>query len=140
MNINDIISAPIHYMLSAVATVAANKKFPFRFRGTAVQRFAVDKKTVIRLSASLKLRCLHATVCEPMVDVVLGEVLVILKNNNVARAHGEYCRITVFYSAVSIATNSLVSITATKMLLTPTRRVGVNIGQKSAIATNSSSD
>ena len=42
--------------------------------------------------------------------------------------------------AVSIATNSLVSITATKMLLTPTRRVGVNIGQKSAIATNSSSD
>ena len=25
-------------------TVAANKKFPFRFRGTAVQRFAVDKK------------------------------------------------------------------------------------------------
>ena len=36
--------------------------------------------------------------------------------------------------AVSIATNSLVSITATKMLLTPTRRVGVNIGQKSAIA------
>ena len=26
------------------------------------------------------------------------------------------------------------------MLLTPTRRVGVNIGQKSAIATNSSSD
>ena len=32
--------------------------------------------------------------------------------------------------AVSIATNSLVSIT-------PTRRVGVNIGQKSAIGTNS---
>ena len=46
----------------------------------------------------------------------------------------------VFWMAVSIATNSLVSITATKMLLTPTRRVGVNIGQKSAIATNSSSD
>ena len=45
-----------------------------------------------------------------------------------------------FLLAVSIATNSLVSITATKMLLTPTRRVGVNIGQKSAIATNSSSD
>ena len=67
-------------------TVAANKKFPFRFRGTAVQRFAMDKKTVIRLSASLKLRCLRATVCEPTVDVVLGEVLVVLKNNNVARA------------------------------------------------------
>ena len=44
------------------------------------------------------------------------------------------------YKAVSIATNSLVSITATKMLLTPTRRVGVNIGQKITIATNSSSD
>ena len=29
------------------STVAANKKFPFRFRGTVVQRFAVDKKTVI---------------------------------------------------------------------------------------------
>ena len=43
-----------------------------------------------------------------------------------------------FPKAVSIATNSLVSITVTKMLLTPTRRVGVNIGQKSAIATNSS--
>ena len=42
--------------------------------------------------------------------------------------------------AVSIATNSLVSIMATKMLLTPTRRVGVNIGQKNAIATNSSID
>ena len=41
---------------------------------------------MIRLSASLKLRCLRATVCEPTVDVVLGEVLVILKNNNVARA------------------------------------------------------
>ena len=27
-----------------ILTVAANKKFPFRFRGTAVQRFAVDKK------------------------------------------------------------------------------------------------
>ena len=40
---------------------------------------------VIRLSASLKLRCLRATVCEPTVDVVLGEVMVILKNN-VARA------------------------------------------------------
>ena len=36
---------------------------------------------------------------------------------------------------VSIATNLLVSITATKMLLTPTPRVGGNIGQKSAIAT-----
>ena len=45
-----------------------------------------------------------------------------------------------FHKAVSIATNSLVSITTTKMLLTPTRRVGVSIGQKNAIATNSSSD
>ena len=76
-----------NYSLNLVPhTVAANKKSPFRFRGTAVQRFAMDKKTVIRLSASLKLRCLRATVCEPTVDVVLGEVLVILKNNNVARA------------------------------------------------------
>ena len=41
---------------------------------------------VIRLSASLKLRRLRATVCEPTVDVVLGEVLVILKNNNMVRA------------------------------------------------------
>ena len=28
----------------STCTVAANKKFLFRFRGTAVQRFAVDKK------------------------------------------------------------------------------------------------
>ena len=33
---------------SELHTVAANKKFPFRFRGTPVQRLAVDKKTVIR--------------------------------------------------------------------------------------------
>ena len=32
------------YFLLLAGTVAANKKFPFRFRGTPVQRLAVDKK------------------------------------------------------------------------------------------------
>ena len=65
-----------------VHTVAANKNFPLARPYNASPWI----KTVIRLSASLKLRCLRATVCEPTVDVVLGEVGVILKNNNVARA------------------------------------------------------
>ena len=57
---------------------------------------------VIRLSASLKLRRLRATVCEPTVDVVLGEVLVILKNNNVAHAPMAKAVELVFYPRRSV--------------------------------------
>ena len=81
-------------------------------------------KTVIRLSASLKLRCLCATVCEPTVDVVLGKVLVILKNNNVARVPmANTVKLPFFYPRPSVVRACLGNGTGTfywRLLYLPT--------------------
>ena len=77
-------------------TVAANKKFPFRFRGTPVQRLAVDKKTVIRQYspwARATLLFFNITKTSPITTSTVG-------SQTVARRHRSFrladSRITVF--------------------------------------------
>ena len=77
--------------------LAANKKFPFRFRGTAVNASPWIKNSNSTVS------CLKLGVSVLANYVVLGEVLVILEQQRGARAHGEGCWILpVFYPRRSL--------------------------------------
>ena len=97
---NNLLQA--YYVLSKWCTVAANKKFPFRFRGTPVQRLAVDKKTVIRQYspwARATLLFFNITKTSPITTSTVG-------SQTVARRHRSFrladSRITVFYPRRSV--------------------------------------
>ena len=77
-------------------TVAANKKFLFRFRGTPVQRLAVDKNgnsTVFAMGARATLLFFNITKTSPITTSTVG-------SQTVARRHRSFrladSRITVF--------------------------------------------